>query len=97
MIFNSSFWLSLMKDAMFLIVSEMIGGALNQGKTKKMEKAVKKIKQNKKKLSYALQKAKINKKTVSIEQKFQALGVGVAFSLNLSDKLISSVATLFIN
>ena len=42
MIFNSSFWLSLMKEAMFLIVSEMIGGALNQSKTKKMEKAVKK-------------------------------------------------------
>ena len=93
---NKAMWANLITDIMFLIVGEIIGGALSRSKTKKIEKAVKKINKNKKKLSKILRDGKIKKKTVNIEQNFYALGVGVTFSLNISNKIINSVASIFV-
>ena len=95
--FNKQTWTNLITDVMFLIVSEIIGGVLDRNKTKKIEKAIKKINKNKKKLSSFLRASKIKKKTVNIEQKFHALGVGITFSLNISNKIINSISSLFIN
>ena len=94
---DKTMWANLITDLMFLIVGEIIGGALSRSKTKKIEKATKKINKNKKKLSKILREGKIKKKTVNIEQKFYALGVGVTFSLNISNKIINSIASIFIN
>lgn len=81
---------------MFLFVSEIIGGSLDRKNAKKIEKATKTINKNKKKLSKTLKIAKLNKKKLIIEEKFYALGVGITFSLNISNKLINSVANYFI-
>lgn len=94
---DKTMWANLITDLMFLIVGEIIGGALSRSKTKKIEKATKKINKNKKKLSKILREGKIKKKTVNIEQKFYALGVGVAFSLTISNIIINSIANIFIN
>jgi RHS repeat-associated protein len=94
--FNKTTWANIFKDLMFLIVGELIGGALNRNKAKKIEKATKKINANKKKLHKVVRESKLNTKIVNIEQKFYALGVGVAFSLDISNKIITNIASIFI-
>jgi RHS repeat-associated protein len=89
-------WANIITDVMFLFVSEIVGGAIDRKNAKKIEKATKTINKNKKKLSKTLKIAKLNKKKLIIEEKFYALGVGITFSLNISNKLINSVANFFI-
>ena len=69
---------------------------IDRKNTKKIEKATKTINENKKKLSKTLRIAKLKKKKLLIEEKFYVLGVGITFSLNISNKLINSVANFFI-
>ena len=69
---------------------------LDRKNAKKIEKATKTINENKKKLSKTLRIAKLKKKKLLIEEKFYVLGVGITFSLNISNKLINSVANFFI-
>ena len=81
---------------MFLIVSEIIGGALDKTKTQKINKATKNIAKNKSKLTKAMKNAKLRNKEFSIKQKFYALGVVITFSLNISNKIINNIANMFI-
>jgi hypothetical protein len=69
---------------------------LDRKNAKKIEKATKKINANKKKLHKVVRESKLNTKIVNIEQKFYALGVGVACSLDISNKIITNIASIFI-
>ena len=93
---DKAIWANIFKDLMFLFISSLIGGALDHNKTKKIEKATKKINANKKKLHKIVRQSKLNTKTVNIEQKFYALGVGITFSLDISNKIITNIASIFI-
>ena len=90
-------WTNLITDLMFLFVSEIIGGVLDRNKTKKIEKATKTINKNKKKLSKILRTSKLKNRKILIEQNFYALGVGITFSFNISNKIINTIANIFVS
>lgn len=94
--FTPATWANLATALLFLFVSDIMGGALNRNKTKKIERATKTINKNKKKLSKVLRNSKIQKRTINIEQRFYALGVRITFSFNISNNLIKSIIDRFI-
>ena len=87
---------NLLTDVMFIFISEIIGGALDRKKTNKINKSIKNINRNKSKLTYAMKNTKKRKKEISVKQKFYALGVGITFAFNISNKLINNIANIFI-
>ena len=89
-------WRDLAIDVMFVIVSEIIGGALDRNKTKQIQKALGKVSKNKKKLSKVLKNAQSRYKEICIKEKFYALGVGITFAINISNKLFINVANILI-
>ena len=93
---NTQMIVNVFTDLMFLFVSEIVGGALNKSKTKKINNATRKISNNKGKFTKSMIKAKLKNKKIRIEQKFSALGVKITFSLNISNKIINNIANMFI-
>ena len=55
-----------------------------------------KINKNKKGLTKTLVNAKKRRKEICIREKFYALGVTANFSVNISNKLIDTIANFFI-
>ena len=86
----------LISDLMFFFVGEIVGGGLDRKKTKKIEKAKKKISKNKNKLTKAMKKARQRKREISIKQEFDLLGFEIGFALNISNKLVNSIADMLI-
>ena len=95
-IFNKKNIPNIFADVIFLIIGEIIGGALGNSKTRKINNAKNKISKSKGKLTQAMKNAKFQNKEFNIKQKFYALGVTITFSLNISNKIINSIADLFI-
>ena len=81
---------------MFLIIGEIIGGALGTSKTKKINNARNKISKSKGKLTKAMKNAKLKNKEFNIQENFYALGVTITFSLNISNKIINNIVSLFV-
>ena len=50
-----------------------------------------------KKLSKILRTSKLENRKILIEQNFYALGVGITFSFNISNKIINTIANIFVS
>ena len=94
--FTSKVWQELITAVLFFFIGEIIGGALNRKKTKQIKRAMDKINKNKKGLTKTLVNAKKRRKEICIREKFYALGVTANFSVNISNKLIDTIANFFI-
>ena len=89
-------WTNLITDLIFLFVSEIIGNVLDRNKRKKLKKQLKQSTKTKK-LSKILRTSKLENRKILIEQNFYALGVGITFSFNISNKIISTIANIFVS
>ena len=57
---------------------------------------MKKISKSKNKLTKAMKKARQKKKEISIKQEFDLLGFEIDFALNISNKLVNTIAGILI-
>ena len=57
---------------------------------------MKKISKSKNKLTKAMKKARQKKKEISIKQEFDLLGFEIDFTLNISNKLVNTIAGILI-
>ena len=69
---------------------------LGNSKTRKINNAKNKISKSKGKLTQAMKNAKFQNKEFNIKQKFYALGVSITFSLDISNKIVTNIASIFI-
>lgn len=92
---NPQIWLYILYDAMFIIIGEIIGGALDRKKNKQINNAIDKVSKNKRKLSNLLWR-ELNGTKLRIKHKFNAMGIAITFALDISSKIIGSIATIFL-